>query len=120
MSKALIGLLAIGAVGGIAFAASRAKADSESPIQDVTGQSGKRYQVQLLQSIDTPNGLQLIFRVSDEHGVILDYTQFQGQNEFRFLLAQPVNSAHLIGEADWVAAVTDFGISASTESGQPL
>lgn len=119
MSKAIVGLLAVGAVGGLAFFASKSKASEGPPVISVTGTSGKVYQVQQLSSEETPNGLALVFRVSDEHGVILDYTQFQGQNQFRFLLEQPINSAHQIGDSDWVATVQDFGISASQQSGQP-
>lgn len=114
MSKVLLGLVAVAAVGGIAFAASKSASaassgDAGGPVDLVTGDSGTTYQVQMVNSVATPNGQQLFFKVFDAAGLVLEYTQFQGDNAHRQLVATP-DAPHQPGDPMWVQAMTDFGI----------
>jgi|SRR6478752_1287967 len=109
--KAILGLFAVAALGGIAFAASRASA-SEKPSDEgnfVTGASGTTYKVVLANSQNTPNGVQQNWQVFDASGLILEYAQFQGDNDHRILVPTP-NAIHPQGDQMWLNAVGDFGI----------
>ncbi len=118
MSKAAIALAGLAVVGGGLFFMSRnAKASTPhggAPIETVTGKSGTVYQVQLVNSEEDLDGAgtRLTFAVIDAAGIILEYMQFQGDNDHRILVRTP-DAVHPEGDPIWLNAVSDFGIFTS-------
>lgn len=121
MSKAIVGLVAVAAVGGIAFAVSKANASpgaSSGPFPsaqiNVTGPSGTTYGIRLLDEESTGDGVVQHWEVADASGVVLEYTQFKGDDTSRILFLTP-EAPHKPGDPMWLNAVQDFGIFTSVE-----
>lgn len=115
MSKALLGLAALAALGGLAlYNTKNANASPGSDEGDlVQGASGTTYLVKLVGTGQSPDGREtLTFDVEDAAGLILRYTQFRGDNSSRILIQTP-QAPHLPGSQMWNQAVSDFGVFTS-------
>lgn len=111
MSKALVGLIALGGLGALAFAASKASAAGNGAPAGgalVTGASGTTYGLAKIATENSDNGTVETWEVSDAAGPMLQYVQFQGDDHTRQLkaLAQGRNLGDIIVNH----AITDFGI----------
>lgn len=111
MSKALIGIIALGGLAALAYSASNANAASNGAPAGgalVTGASGTTYGLAKLSEANSDNGTVETWEVSDAAGPMLQYVQFQGDDHSRQLLKLAPNRN--LGDIIVNHALTDFGI----------
>lgn len=110
MSKALIGLIALGGLGAMALVASKSNAASGAPAGGalVTGASGTTYGLAKIKEEPSGEGITETWEVSDAHGPMLQYVQFKGDDHSRQMLS--LASGRSLGDIIVNHAITDFGI----------
>lgn len=112
MSKAILGLTVFGVIGALAFAANRANAAPDGAPPGgavVTGASGTTYGLVKIDSANPAAGV-LVERweVSDGLGSMLIYTQNEGDDSTRQILA--LSPGRKLDDVIVQHAISDFGI----------